>query len=159
MPEGPAFVETSLLDVPFGTWSGFSHDSELIDPWTPTWNENEDESFDLLYGDDSLNGYADLSDYDLLVVFVTNGEPRFLLNRDVDEGQWNATEAESHLIDNTKDGWSAKYFSHDDQHFAYTVDLDLLVKEKGFAHLHAIKGANWVPCCATKMVVLKKVEE
>lgn len=152
-------METSLLDVPFGTWSGFTPDSKLTDPWTPTWNENEDESFDLLYGDDSLNGYADLSDYDLLVVFVTDGSPRFLLNRDIDEGQWNATEAESHLIDNTKDGWSAKYFSHDDQDDAYIVDLDLLVKEKGFAHLHAIKGANWAPCCATKMVVLKKVEE
>jgi hypothetical protein len=157
-PEDPVFEETSLLDVPYGTWSAWV-DGELTNPWTPTWNEGVSDG--LPYGDGSVIGYADLSDYDLLVVSVTEGEPRFLLNRDVDEGQWNEDEAESHLIDNTKGGWSEKYFKsepQDDGSTAWMVDLSLIVEEKGYAHLHAIKGANWANCTVTKMVVLKLVK-
>ena len=70
-----------------------------------------------------------------------------LFNRDVDGGQTSANEAESHLIDNTNDGcmtWAAKYFKVDtlENSVQFTVDLAQLVKDKGYAHLHAIKN-NW----------------
>ena len=104
------------------------------------------------YGDTSVNGYADLSMYAKLVVVCSAGTPRFLFNRDVDEGQWSATEAESHLIDNTKSGWSDKYFSFDGVD-TYTVNLKQMTKDKGFCHLHAIKGANWQPVTLTSMMV------
>ena len=99
------------------------------------------------YGDGSVIAFADLSEYDKLQIVSKGGTPRFLLNRDVDEGQWNENEAESHLIDNTKgdaNSWHAKYFSQDGD--VYTVDLAQLVADKGFAHLHAIKtvGGNVV---------------
>ena len=90
------------------------------------------------YGDASVNAFADLSSYSKLAIVSTGGTPRFLLNRDADNGQWNETESESHLIDNTKGGWSAKYFSQEGN--VYTVDLAQLVSDKGFAHLHAIKA-------------------
>ena len=57
-----------------------------------------------------LPGTKFLSNFTKLVVVVTDGTPRFLFNRDVDEGQWSETESESHLIDNTRGGWSSKYF-------------------------------------------------
>ncbi len=106
------------------------------------------------YGDASVNAFADLSMYSKLIVVCTEGTPRFLFNRDMDEGQWSATEAESHLIDNTKSGWSDRYFSFDGVD-TYTVDLKLLNKEKGFAHLHSIKGANWANVTITSMMVEK----
>lgn len=96
------------------------------------------ESTGLPYGDGFVNACADLSDCTKLVVTVTEGTPRFLFNRDVAEGQWNEDESQSHLIDNTKGGWSGKYFTQDGN--TYIVDLEKMVQEKGYAHLHAIKG-------------------
>lgn len=97
------------------------------------------------HGSVPLLTFADLSTFDTFYVLATGGTPRILLNRDVDEGQWNATEAESHLIDNTKgdgESWHAKYFSKDESNI--TVDLKQLAKDKNFAHLHTIKtvGGN-----------------
>ena len=96
----------------------------------------------MVYGNSSvaLLTFADLSAYDKLVVAAASGTPRILLNRDVNEGQWSETEAESHLIDNTKGGWSAKYFTTENG--VTTVDLKQLVADKGFAHLHSIKGSG-----------------
>ncbi len=109
------------------------------------------------YGDSNVNAYADLTNFTKLVVVVTDGTPRFLMNRDVDEGQWNDNEAQCHLIDNTKGGWAAKYFSSQttDEGTVWTVDIKQLVKDKGFAHLHAIKGANWANVTVTSMMVEK----
>ena len=64
-----------------------------------------------------------------------------MLNRDVANGQWNATESESHLIDNSQGGWSSKYFSNEGK--IYTLNLALLKSDKGFAHLNAIKETGW----------------
>ena len=106
------------------------------------------------YGDPSVINYADLSLYSKLIVVATEGTPRFLFNRDIDEGQWNAEESESHLIDNTRNGWSAKYFSQDGETF--TVDLKQMVKDKGFAHLHSIKGANWANVTVISMELVRE---
>lgn len=146
-------TKTSLKDVPFGSWSAWVN-GELTNPFDPTWNEGVSDG--LPYGDGSVIAYADLSGYAKLIVTVTEGSPRFLFNRDVDEGQWNENEAESHLIDNTKGGWSAKYFTSVDKGDGvteWTVDLAQMVADKGYAHLHSIKGANWANCTATKMEV------
>ena len=99
------------------------------------------------YGNGSvpLLTFADLSTFDNLYVLATGGTPRILLNRDVDGGQPNATESESHLIDNTNEGcmtWAAEYFTKEGSNV--TVDLKKLAANKGFAHLHTIKtvGGN-----------------
>lgn len=111
-------------------------------------------STDMPYGDGSVINYADLSEYATLEVTTTEGTPRFLFNRDVNDGQWNENEADSHLIDNTKGGWSAKYFTSKDNgdgSTTYIVDIAALVADKGYAHLHSIKGANWAKTTVTDM--------
>lgn len=111
-------------------------------------------SSDMPYGDGSVINYADLSEYATLEVTTTEGAPRFLFNRDVKDGQWNENEADSHLIDNTKGGWSAKYFTSKDNgdgSTTYIVDIAALVADKGYAHLHSIKGANWAKTTVTDM--------
>lgn len=146
--------QASLKDVPFGNWSAWVG-GELTEPSDPAWAVGE--STGLPYGDGSVIRYADLSAYAKLIVEATEGTPRFLFNRDVNDGQWNANEAESHLIEYPKgdDVWSAKYFAVEDIEGGkrYTVDLAKMVADKGYAHLHAIKGANWANCTVTKMIL------
>ena len=132
----------SLQEVPFCSWDGWGAEAQSTGDAECLFILNEAAS--TVYGDDRVINYADLSLYSKLIVKTvegTEGSPRFLFNRTVDEGQWNEDESQSNLIDNTKGGWSAKYFSQDGN--TYTVDLKLMVKEKGFAHLHAIKSASW----------------
>ena len=149
----PEFTEkVSLKTLPFGSWSAWVG-GELTAPSDPDWNEGT--SSGQPYGDGSVIRFADLSQYAKLIVKCTEGTPRFLFNRDIDEGQWAENEAESHLIDNTKGGWSAKYFTSEeaDGVTTWTVDIAQMVKDKGYAHLHAIKGANWQNCTLTSMEV------
>ena len=139
----------SLQEVPFCSWDGWGVDAQKTGEAECAWVVGE--STGQPYGDPSVINYADLSLYSKLIVTVTEGTPRFLFNRDVDEGQWAENEEESHLIDNTRNGWSSRYFAVDGN--TYTVDLKMMVKEKGFAHLHAIKGANWANVTVESMEV------
>ena len=104
------------------------------------------------YGDGNVNAFADLSDYVTLEITFSEGTPRVLMNRDADGGQWAENEADSHLIDNTKGGWSAKYFTTEGN--MMKVDLKQMVADKGFAHLHAIKGANWQKVTVDKLALI-----
>ena len=139
----------SLHEVPFCSWNGWGADAQNTGVADCAWVVGE--STENPYGDPSVINYADLSLYSKLIVTVAEGMPRFFFNRDVDEGQWSENEEESHLIDNMRNGWSSRYFAVDGN--TYTVDLKMMVKEKGFAHLHAIKGANWANVTVVSMEV------
>ena len=157
----PEVVQNSLLEVPFGRWSAWVG-GVMTDVLIPAWNVGEPNG--LAYGDGSVINYSDLSIYTKLIVTATAGTPRFLLNRDVNEGQWNAEESESHLIEYPKEegAWSNKYFSvvqNEEGSSVYTVDLAQIVNDKGYAHLHAIKGANWADVTVTSMIVEYIVEK
>ncbi len=149
-------LETSLEEIPFWTHEVWGVDEPKTTPANREWVIGEPSG--IPYGDSSVNNFADLSQYAKLVVVVTEGSPRFLFNRDADDGQFNDNEAESHLIDNTRGGWCAKYFSstagENEGETIHTVDLKQMVKDKGFAHLHAIKGANWENVTVQSMVVI-----
>ncbi len=144
----------SLEEVPFCSWDGWVNASPTGEA-TCDWHIGE--SVGQPYGDSQVINYADLSLYSKLIVVVTEGTPRFLFNRDVDEGQFNDNEAESHLIDSTRGGWCAKYFKseagEEEGETIYTVDLKQMVSDKGYAHLHAIKGANWANVTVISMEV------
>ena len=106
------------------------------------------------YGDPSVNNYIDLTAYKALVVVASDGVPRFLLNRDEAEGQ-----DPDHLINipNNADQ-SAAYQTvteNEDGTKTYTIDLAKIVEEKGYAHLHAIKGANWAEVTVVSMKLTK----
>ena len=151
--------EISLEEVPFwaheaGLWG---LDAPKNTPATPAWVIGEPTGQP--YGDSSVNAWADLSGFDQLVITYTEGKPRVMMNRDQDEGQFNATETQSHLIEYPKcaSSWAGKYFT--DQDGVLTVDLKQIVNEKGFAHLHAIKGADWQNTTITSMVLIRKGKE
>ena len=112
----------------------------------------------LPYGDGSVGwkNFALLSDYDKLYVTFTEGTPRVMMNRDVDQGQWNEDETQSHLIEFPKGDavWSAKYFTNENG--VVTVDLKQIVADKGLASLNAIKGANWANVTVTGLYLYKE---
>ena len=152
--------QVSLQDIPFYDCEGtFGKDAKKEKTAGFAWVVNE--STGQPYGDGSVNNFSDLSEYSKLIVVATAGQPRFCFNRDVAEGQQDPVdEAGSHLIDYpNKGGWSERYFSSEpganEGETIWTVDLALMVKEKGYAHLHAIKGANWANTTVTSMVVEK----
>lgn len=101
------------------------------------------------YGDSNVINYADLSEYATLEVTTPAGtavQPRFLFNRDVNEGQDNEVEENAHLIDMPKFAWSEKYQSvkeNVDGSKTYVIDIAAIVADKGYAHLHAIKALGW----------------
>ena len=147
----------SLQEVPFwlhedGLWGLNAPKNTQI---TPDWVVGE--STGQPYGYSGVSHWADLSGYDKLVVTVTEGTPRILMNRDMDEGYWNENEEESHMIEYPQsDGaWSNKYFSKETttNGDVYTVDLKQMKTDKGFVHLHAIKGANWQNVTVTSMML------
>ena len=136
----------------FFAWDGWGADAQKTGPADCLYVLNE--STGQPYGDSQVINYADLSLYSKLIVTCTEGTPRFLFNRTVDEGQYNANEAESNLLEYPKNGWTDRYFTVDGQD--YIVDLKQMTKDKGFAHLHAIKGANWANVTITKMELVKQ---
>ena len=138
----------------FFAWDGWGADAQKQSDTPATCAFELGTSSGLPYGDGNVINYADLSDYVSLEITFSAGTPRVLLNRDINDGQWNADEASSHLIEYPKgdDVWSAKYFKLDGN--VLTVDLKQLVADKGFAHLHAIKGANWQKVTVDKLSLI-----
>ena len=146
---------TNLTAEMFLTWDSATE---------PTTGATTGCSFELFkpsglpYGDGSVGwkNFALLSDYDKLYVTFTEGTPRVMMNRDVDQGQWNEDETQSHLIEFPKGDavWSAKYFTNENG--VVTVDLKQIVADKGLASLNAIKGANWANVTVTGLFLYKE---
>ena len=140
----------------FFTWNGYGADAQKTSetPAACSWEVGKPSQ--MIYGGGNVdNNYADLSAYKTLEIYYTSGTPRPMLNRAHANGQWSADEAASELIEYPKGGgdtWSGKYFKDADG--VLTVDLAQLVADKGFAHLHAIKGANWTDCVVTKLALI-----
>ena len=151
--------EISLQEVPFwqheaGLWALNAPKNTQVQP---TWVVGE--STGQPYGDPSVNNWADLSGFDQLVITYSEGQPRVLINRDQDEGQFNTNESDSHLIEYPRgaSAWAGKYFT--DKDGVLTVDLKQILNDKGFVHLHAIKGANGGNVTVENMVVVRKGKE
>lgn len=118
------------------------------------------ESTGLPYGDGNvdMNNYADLSDYDQLIVTVADGTPRFCFNRTTATGNDNADESLSEMIDinanNSDITWCKdKYQTVDGK--TYTINVKKITEDKGNAYLHCIKGANWANVTVTGMYLYK----
>lgn len=118
------------------------------------------ESTGMPYGNGNVDEfeYANLAEYSVLEVTATEGQPRFLMNRDEHEGQ-----APDHLIaiPNDADQTAAYHtvVANEDGTTTYVVDLAKINEKYGYVHLHSIKGANWANVTVTKMVLGKEAAE
>lgn len=98
------------------------------------------------YGDGNVKyfNYADISKYEKLIIGVANGTPRIMLNRAVP-------------LEEGADGYDPNggaYVQITDAPVDGVVEVDL--KQWEFAHLNAIKGANWQPVTVTDLLLYKE---
>ena len=89
------------------------------------------------YGDGNVYylNFADLSQATRLTIVATEGQPRCLFNRIVDQGTVQVE------VPRDADYWTIT--DNGDGSKTYVVDIARIVEEYGYCHLHAIKGANW----------------
>ena len=143
---------TPLTDKMMHNWNGYGSGSSQTGH-DGTYFYVLGRSTDQPYGDGAVNDYADLSEYDKLVVTMASGTPRFLFNRTEADGKCNADESQSKLIEYPNYEWCNRYFTKDGN--TYIVDLEKMRTDKGFVHLHAIKGANWQSVNVDRMELYK----
>ena len=130
----------SLQEVGFHTWDGWDGNAMITGDAECAWEIGI--STGIVYGDPTVNNYADLTQYSKLYVTVTEGRPRVLFNRLKEEGSGGDTFEDSYLVDIPNKGWcTQKYQTIVDN--VYIYDLKAIAKDYGFVHLHSIKGANW----------------
>lgn len=90
--------------------------------------------------------WADLTDYDKLILTVKEGTPRISLNRTKFSGTQGDTMKDSELIDiktENTDTWSYKrYLTVNDN--VYTVNLTKVTEDWGFARLNSMKFAGTI---------------
>lgn len=111
-------------------------------------------SSDMIYGLSTVKwyAYADVTAYDKLALFVTEGTPRFMYNRDMNPDNPGAdgvnhveiTNQSPFLTIEQKDGYQV-----------YLYDLKAMAAAnpaKPYVHINAIKG-NWANATITKMVL------
>lgn len=145
----------SLQEVPFWTHGAdvWGLDEPKSTPAECAWEVGTPSG--LPYGDGGVQNFADLSSYSKLIITATEGTPRIMMNRTVNEGQWDADVNASKLFEYPKDGWVNDYVTKEEAEgvATYTVNLKKMVKDFGFAYLHAIKGANWQDVTVLSMEV------
>lgn len=103
------------------------------------------------YGDGTVNeyNYADLSGFDHLAITATEGEPRLLFNRAAQDDHQGPLSVEL-----PRDYGQNKYeavVDNGDGSKTFVINLKEIVAKDGYAHLHAIKGANWANTTVTEM--------
>jgi hypothetical protein len=151
----------SLQKVRFCTWDGWFADANPTGKADCAWVIGEETGQP--YGDPSVINYADLSKYSKLVVVAKGGgtAPRFQFNRTKEGGTCNADESQSFMLEYPNFAWTDKYFTkttNEEGYDVYTCDIKKIVTDKGFAHLHAIKVANWGQTTVYSMEVEKGVQ-
>ena len=141
--------DTDLTKEMFFTWDGVGADAEATAQAGCAYDINT--STGMPYGDGTVNeyNYADLSAYDHLAITATEGEPRILFNRAAQDDHQGPLSVEL-----PRDKGQNKYeavVENTDGSKTYVINLKEIVAKDGYAHLHAIKGANWANTTVTEM--------
>ena len=141
--------DTDLTKEMFFTWDGVGADAEATAQAGCAYDINT--SSGMPYGDGTVNeyNYADLSAYDHLAITATEGEPRLLFNRAAQDDHQGPLSVEL-----PRDKGQNKYeavVENTDGSKTYVINLKEIVAKDGYAHLHAIKGANWANTTVTEM--------
>ncbi len=115
-----------------------------------------------IYGDSKVHPdhYADLADYEALVVEVAEGTPRFLFNVVRDGGSLDGTITSSIEMPKNDDQTAAYQTIEDleDGKKVYIIDLKKIKEDKGKVHLNCIKSTSFVTgVIVTRMYLLKPI--
>ncbi|MGM9697811.1 MAG: hypothetical protein ACI3Y0_04120 [Prevotella sp.] len=162
MAQEEEVVEDDLLPDMFMNWT---------DPENPVeCGENDcayvvGEQTGMPYGNGSVLHflYADISDYDKLVVTVSSKAadhafPRPFINRTEADQQATDVFDPSLPVDFNKDWAKERYMTEEgdaDNGWTYTFDLNKIKEDYGFVHLHCIKVGGWSELTVDAMTLVK----
>ena len=140
----PELAYTDLTKEMFFHWNAADETAEALEASNCDYNIGT--STGQPYGLSTVNHdrFADLSAYNTIELTATEGEPRLLFNRIENEGTVFAE------LPRDKDKYET-VVDNGDGSKTYVIDIAAIVAEYGFAHLHAIKGANWVNTTVTEI--------
>lgn len=142
--DAPALAYTDLTKEMFFHWNAADKTAEALEASNCDYNIGT--STPQVYGLSTVNHdrFADLSAYNTIELKATEGEPRLLFNRIEDNGTVFVE------LPRDKDKYET-IVDNGDGSKTYIIDIAAIVAEHGFAHLHAIKGANWVNTTVTEI--------
>ncbi len=142
--DAPALAYTDLTKEMFFHWNAADKTAEALEASNCDYNIGT--STPQVYGLSTVNHdrFADLSAYNTIELKATEGEPRLLFNRIEDNGTVFVE------LPRDKDKYET-IVNNGDGSKTYIIDIAAIVAEHGFAHLHAIKGANWVNTTVTEI--------
>lgn len=142
--DAPALAYTDLTKEMFFHWNTADKTAEALEASNCDYNIGT--STPQVYGLSTVNHdrFADLSAYNTIELKATEGEPRLLFNRIEDNGTVFVE------LPRDKDKYET-IVDNGDGSKTYIIDIAAIVAEHGFAHLHAIKGANWVNTTVTEI--------
>lgn len=142
--DAPALADTDLTKEMFFHWNAADKTAEALEASNCDYNIGT--STGQVYGLSTVNHdrFADLSAYNTIELKATEGEPRLLFNRIEDNGTVFVE------LPRDKDKYET-IVDNGDGSKTYIIDIAAIVAEHGFAHLHAIKGANWVNTTVTEI--------
>jgi len=142
--DAPALAYTDLTKEMFFHWNAADETAEALEASNCDYNIGT--STGQPYGLSTVNHdrFADLSAYNTIELTATEGEPRLLFNRIENEGTVFAE------VPRDKDKYET-VVDNGDGSKTYVIDIAAIVAEYGFAHLHAIKGANWANTTVTEI--------
>jgi hypothetical protein len=142
LPEGGYIDLTADM---FCNWTGYDATAEKVGTAGCAFALNQNTQ--MVYGDANVmyTNFADLTGADVLVLVVTTGTPRLLINRpDPPAGgsdSHGGTIPVELKSDTDTQWWTVT--QNDDNTKTYVVDIKGITVEYGYCHLNAIKGANW----------------
>ncbi len=127
-------TETDLTKGMFHQWDSPNANANITNQ-SPGCSYYMGTSSGLPYGDGNVYylNYADLTNYNSLVLNVTSGTPRLVFNRAVPDG--NDTNGGAYLEINSS---SSPYVTVNDN--KWIINLDMVASNYGYAHLNCIKG-------------------
>lgn len=148
--------ETDLTKAMFMQYYSETTGEALETPATIGCDYNVGVSNSMIYGLSTVKwyAYADVTAYDKLALFVTEGTPRVMYNRDMKPGApgedgVNHVEITTESPFLTVEDWGAGLK-------VYLYDLKAMAAAdpaKPYVHINAIKGFNFAPTTITKMVL------
>ena len=153
--KAPVYEYTDLTKEMFHLWTGIDGTAEIADPDQHSCDYIVNESTTMPYGNGSVLAlqYADLSEYDILTIETTEGEPRLCLNRPTD------TENTAYVNIPNNEEQAAKYIkSSANNKFVY--DLKAIKTDYEYVHLNCIKAAGaWGSKVNVTSMKLAKLDE
>ena len=143
------YVYTDLTEDMFKEWDGVTADAQVV-------NDNPGHEYQVgvevgaggtIYGNGSVLAklYADLTDYEVMVIEVASGMPRLLFNRTEDTSsdfiEINSPESPYVTVDESGN---------------WIIDLAAIKAERGFVHLNVMKATWGGPATVTSIKLGKE---